>query len=287
MEARIVRSVVLFVVLLIGFGYLQRSRPSVPGQSNFRTGFWLDCLYWFVTPLVSQVLSMGAIICVMFPVYYLLGRSTQWDVVMHGFGPVAEMPLWTQGLIAIVIGDFIGYWTHRMFHCSKLWDIHAVHHGSTDLDWLSAVRVHPINDVISRIAQASPVLLLGVSPLAVDAYVPFLSAYVAFIHANVKIDYGIWQYVIASPKFHRFHHTVDRASWGKNFSGLFPVFDLMFGTFYLPQEQEPRDFGREGDPMPLTFWGHTLYPFRHLIRRKRRSQQKRRQGAIESHPIKS
>ena len=100
--------------------------------SNFRTGFALDCLYWFITPLVSQVLSMGAIICVMFPVYYLIGRSTEWDVVMHGFGPVAEMPLWAQGLIAIVIGDFIGYWTHRLFHCSKLWDIHAVHHGSTD-----------------------------------------------------------------------------------------------------------------------------------------------------------
>ncbi len=273
MEARIIRSIVLFVVLLIGFGYLQRSRPGVPGQRNMRDGFWLDSLYWFVTPLFSQVLSMGAIVCVMFPVYYLLGRSTEWDVVMHGFGPLAETPLWLQGLIAIIIGDFIGYWTHRMFHISQLWDIHAIHHGSTDLDWLSAVRVHPFNDVVSRVAQASPVLLLGISPLAVEAYVPFLSAYVAFIHANVKVDYGIFKYVIASPKFHRFHHTLDRETWGKNFAGLFPVFDWMFGTLYMPEGKEPREFGMVGDPMPMTLWGQIMYPFRRWNKpRKRRRQ---------------
>ena len=35
---------------------------------------------------------------------------------------------------------------HRLLHRPLLWRFHAVHHSSTQVDWLSAVRVHPVND---------------------------------------------------------------------------------------------------------------------------------------------
>jgi sterol desaturase/sphingolipid hydroxylase (fatty acid hydroxylase superfamily) len=163
-----------------------------------------------------------------------------------------------------VLGDFLGYWTHRINHRSPtLWNLHAVHHSGEAIDWLSAVRIHPLNDMFSKGLKAIPVLLLGFSPLAVELYTPILSAYIAFVHANVPWAYGPFRYVIASPAFHRWHHAMDRKAWGKNYAGLFPIYDLIFGTFYLPNEQ-PKEFGIHGEKMTENFVGQMLYPFRNV-----------------------
>jgi sterol desaturase/sphingolipid hydroxylase (fatty acid hydroxylase superfamily) len=263
MEERLLRTLVLFIVLAVVFGILQRLWPSIPNQSRRRRGVGLDTFYWFVTPMVSQVLSMISIALILLPFYLLLERSLNWESILAGYGPIAQLPLWLQGAIAIVIGDFIGYWTHRWHHTRQLWDYHAIHHSSETIDWLSAVRLHPVNDVITRVAQASPLLLLGLSPLAVEFYVPFLSSYVAMIHANISWTYGPFRYVLASPAFHRWHHTTDEAGIDKNFAGLFPIYDVIFGTFYMPRGQQPRNFGIHGERMTDNFVGQLLYPFRH------------------------
>lgn len=263
MQERLLRTLVLFIILTVLFGILQRFWPSVPKQRTLRQGYWLDVTYWFVTPLISQILSMASIAILLLPLYLLLGRSLTWDSLLAGQGPMTVIPLAYQGIIAIVVGDFIGYWTHRWHHTRQLWDIHAVHHSSETMDWLSAVRLHPFNDVISRVAQASPLLLLGLSPLAVEIYAPFLSAYVALIHANVSWTYGPFKYLLASPAFHRWHHTMDQDGEGKNFAGLFPIYDVIFGTFYMPSRQ-PGNFGLGEEKMTENFMGQLLYPLRHL-----------------------
>ncbi len=262
MEGRLFRTLVLFIVLTVVFGILQRLWPSIPNQSRRRRGVWLDTFYWFVTPMVSQILSMISIALMLLPFYLLLQRSLNWESILAGYGPVAQLPLWLQGAIAIVIGDFIGYWTHRWHHTRQLWDYHAIHHSSETVDWLSAVRLHPVNDVITRVMQASPLLLLGLSPLAVEFYVPFLSSYVAMIHANISWTYGPFRYVLASPAFHRWHHTTDEAGIDKNFAGLFPIYDVIFGTFYMPRGQQPKHFGIYGERITDNFMGQLLYPFR-------------------------
>jgi sterol desaturase/sphingolipid hydroxylase (fatty acid hydroxylase superfamily) len=262
-EERFIRTLVLFFILTVVFGILERLFPSIPNQPRLRRGLGVDVLYWFFTPMVSQILVMVAAAIMLLPLYLLLGRSLEINSILAGYGPVAKLPLWQQGLLVIVIGDFIGYWTHRTNHTiAPLWNFHAVHHSAEQIDWLTAVRIHPLNDVFSKSIQAVPVLLLGFSPIAVELYTPILSSYVAFIHANVPWSYGMFGYVLASPAFHRWHHAIDRRAWGKNYAGLFPVFDLIFGTFYLPREQ-PQEFGIDGEQMTNHFWGQMLYPFRH------------------------
>lgn len=268
MMGRFVRTIVLYLVLTGIFRLLEKYFASVPGQPHWRRGSGLDTLYWFVTPLISQILSMACIAIVMLPIYLLLGRSLNWETVLHGYGPIAAIPLWIQGIIAVVIGDFMGYWTHRLHHTRYLWDVHAVHHSSEIMDWLSAVRVHPINDVISRVFQATPVLLLGLSPLSVELYAPLLSAYVALIHANVRWTYGPIGHLFASPAFHRWHHTVEKEGEGKNFAGIFSLYDWIFGTFYLPKQQ-PRNFGLIDQPMTERFMGQMTYPMRSWLRSKK------------------
>ena len=56
---------------------------------------------------------------------------------------------------------------------------------------------------------------------------------------------------------------MDEEGLGKNFAGLFPIYDVMFGTFYMPRGRQPRNFGIYGEVMTESFIGQLLYPFRH------------------------
>ena len=79
--------------------------------------------------------------------------------------------------------------------------------------------------------------MLGFSPAAVAAYIPFLTCYAVFLHANVSWGFGRLGWLVASPKFHRWHHTSEDEGLDKNFAGLLPLFDVAFGTYYMPNDR--------------------------------------------------
>ena len=68
--------------------------------------------------------------------------------------------------------------------------------------------------------------------------------------------------MISSPAFHRWHHTAEEEGRDKNFAGLLPVWDLLFGTFYMPDRQ-PERFGVT-DQVPGSYLGQLLWPFRRV-----------------------
>ena len=88
---------------------------------------------------------------------------------MSGYGPLSTLPLGAQVALTLIVGDVVAYWGHRLFHTGRLWKVHAIHHSSEHLDWLAATRLHPLNDVIMRVAQASALLALGRNSSAVTA----------------------------------------------------------------------------------------------------------------------
>ncbi len=263
MGHRIAGLAVAFFILTLFFWAVEFFWPSLSAGPKWRRrGYLTDTFYWFFTPLISRPLSQLAVLVTLVPILLLLGRSLDRTALMAGYGPVLGLPKWLQALLIVFVGDFIGYWSHRVFHSRRLWPFHAVHHSSEELDWLSSVRLHPVNDIASRVCQAVPFVLLGFSPAVVAAYLPFLTFYAIFEHANVSWNFGPLRYVIASPEFHRWHHTKETEGLDKNFAGLFPLFDLLFGTFYMPRGKHPTEFGVSGAPLPSTLWGQLAYPFR-------------------------
>jgi sterol desaturase/sphingolipid hydroxylase (fatty acid hydroxylase superfamily) len=178
-------------------------------------------------------------------------------------GIVSGLPLGVQFLLFLAMADVIGYWSHRAFHrLAVLWKFHAVHHSSTNLDWLSSARVHPINDVANNVLLAAPLLFLGFAPAAFAAYVPFLTLYTIMLHANVSWTFGRLGKVIASPTYHRWHHSAEAEALNKNFSGLLPCIDILFGTFYMPKGVQPTEFGVVDQAVPDGFFGQMAHPFR-------------------------
>jgi len=240
---------------------LERLFPSVPGQPWRRRDSNVDMLYWLFTPLVTRTILKIVGVAGVIVVLGVLGRQAG-PRIAEGFGPLVWQPLWLLLIEMLLLGDLIGYWTHRWFHRSRQWKFHAVHHSSTRLDWLSTLRVHPVNDVVSKLVPALVLVCLGFPLKALAGYVPLLTFYAILLHANVDWSFGPLRYVIASPQFHRWHHTTEEQGLNKNFAPLFPFVDLAFGTFHMPRGRRPERFGTSGTQVPETFLGQLLFPFR-------------------------
>jgi len=229
----------------------------------FRRGWWTDALWWLFTPLVVKAVSR---VLVLLPFLLLVGFGVASveglrSRVYAGFGPIGRQPIWLQIVEVYLLADLVAYWTHRKFHGGRWWPFHAVHHSSEDLDWLSSVRVHPVNSLAANLIQVMPLMLAGFNPFATLSAAPFFTFYAILLHARVNWTYGPLGRVIASPAFHRWHHSKDPAAIDRNFAGLFAFWDVLFGTFYLPKDRVPRNFGI-ADPMPAGFVGQLVQPFR-------------------------
>jgi sterol desaturase/sphingolipid hydroxylase (fatty acid hydroxylase superfamily) len=250
-----------FIVLFVLFGALQLFRPAAKRLALIRRGFWTDLAYWAFTPLVTRAVTRICVAAVLIPVALLIYGRVDKDLLLNGFGPASRLPLWLQAALILIIGDFIGYWMHRLFHGGRLWHFHAVHHSSVDLDWLSSVRLHPVNDALMRIAGTLPVVALGFAPVAVAGIVPVLTLMAILVHANLDWDWGPLRWLIVSPRFHRWHHTDETSARDKNFAGLLPLWDILFGTYHMPRGRTPERFGTD-TPVPPGLVGQLAFPFR-------------------------
>jgi sterol desaturase/sphingolipid hydroxylase (fatty acid hydroxylase superfamily) len=222
-----------------------------------------DLCYWFIIPLFARYLRIGLLVL---GAAFLFGIKTPQGLVEfydNGHGPLAQLPLWLQAGIFLVGSDLMMYWIHRGFHRPALWRYHAVHHSSTDLDWISAARFHPVNIFLGSVATDVVLLLAGISPNVLVFLGPFTIAHSAFVHANLNWTLGPFKYVLAGPVFHRWHHTAAEHGGEKNFASTFPVLDLIFGTFYMPKNAMPEAYGIADATFPPTFGQQMLYPFRH------------------------
>ncbi len=261
-DPTIVRALVGFLILSLVFLIVERALGRGRRQPVFRRGWLTDLIYWVVTPIVTrQVIKFVLLVPAL---GLVLMKVTTIDALQlrtySGFGPLRWQPLWLQAVEIYLLVDFIGYWTHRMFHGGRWWPFHAVHHSSEELDWLGSVRVHPVNELVNRLAQVTPLLVLGFNPWVTLSTAPFFTLYAIFLHANVNWDLGPLRSFLASPVFHRWHHSKDRDAWDKNFAGLLPVWDLLFGTYYMPRGRWPENFGIH-EPMPRGFFGQLWEPF--------------------------
>lgn len=252
------------------FSVLERLFPALPGRSWWhRRGHFTDLAYWFINPLLTQPAVKAATIVAVVLVAVALGaplgggRLEPWIAARRTV--LSFQPAWLQAIEIVVLADLLGYWAHRLFHRRLLWRFHAVHHAANELDWLSSVRVHPVNEALMRVAQVVPLFALGFRGEVLAGVTPLFTLYALGLHANVPWTLGPLRYVLASPAFHRWHHTSEERGLDRNFAGLFPVWDLVFGTFYLPAGEQPAAFGVR-DEVPAGFLAQLAWPFRGAAR---------------------
>ena len=258
-----VQVVPVTVVLALVFSVLTHFAACNPGRPWWRKRELVtDLCYWFLVPLFARVFRIGLLV-IAASLFFGVGDSAGLIAFYrNGHGPLSVLPIWLQSALFLVISDFVMYWLHRLFHRGGFWRYHAVHHSSEDVDWISAARFHPVNLLLGTVGVDVVMLLGGVSPNAMLWVGPFNLFLSAFVHANLNWDFGPLKYVLATPVFHRWHHTSLRDGGNTNFAGTFPVWDMLFGTFRMPEGRLPDDYGIDDQAFPSEIAGQLAYPFR-------------------------
>jgi sterol desaturase/sphingolipid hydroxylase (fatty acid hydroxylase superfamily) len=241
-----------------------KSHAASPGKVWWRNpGLATDITYALVHGVVGPYFNRPAIILV----YALLAATIMTpaeiaDFFARGAGPLKVLPFWAQVAFYIVAGDFLYYWAHRLFHGRSLWKYHAIHHSATEVDWTTEYRFHPVNIMLQPAPVAVLMLALGISPEVLAFLIPFDVIAGAFVHSNLNWTLGPLKYVVASPVFHRWHHTSPAEGGEMNFAPTFALWDWLFGTFYLPEGKLPETFGVDDPQFPEGYLAQVINPFK-------------------------
>jgi sterol desaturase/sphingolipid hydroxylase (fatty acid hydroxylase superfamily) len=236
------------------FAPIERLFPHRAEQRLFRQEWREDLFYYLVSSMAVQVMT-----------FLTLAPSTFINANTGGFGDfratVAGLPWIVQLALIMVLTDLAQYWFLRVFHkVPFLWGFHAVHHSAKSMDWLAGARMHFVEIVLMRAITSLPLLTLGFSPSAMQAYVGIVYVLSALVHANLRGDFdrlGAW---VVTPRFHHWHHGLEEEAIDVNFAIHFPWLDRIFGTYHMPKGRWPKDYGVP-EKVPSGYLAQMKYPF--------------------------
>jgi len=186
----------------------------------------------------------------------LIAASTASSIQKIGLGIIDLRALGFDGiyggifamLVGTLILDFFQYWQHRLSHGSKiLWQQHLLHHSDEYMNVTTTARQHLFDNAIVPVLVTIPMAILFQLPvinIAMLSLVPFAWQYVT--HANVKLGFGPLWWLLASPNYHRIHHSLKPNHIDKNFAAWFPIWDIVFRTAVVPQHGEYPETGVAG-----------------------------------------
>lgn len=173
-----------------------------------------------------------------------------------------DTPIVVQAMLMLLVADFFRYWMHRAFHkFTFMWRFHAVHHSPHQLYWLNVGRFHPIEKAVQYSVDALPFALLGVSNDVLAAYFVFYALNGFFQHSNCLVRLGPLNYLISGPELHRWHHSEIVDESDTNFGNNLIVWDLLFGTRFLPDDREVGPLGLVNRNYPTGFLVQMKTPF--------------------------
>jgi len=267
------------VLLVVVFGTLQRLRPAEPVVDRaqiridiiytliHRLGIFKLVLFFSIEPLWNELFGQA----------HILGFSPlHLDELWPGVTDIA----WVSLIMYVLIFDFVEYVYHRAQHrYAWFWALHAVHHSQRQMTMWSDNRNHLLDSFIRDAVLVLVSQLIGVPPAQFVLIVVFTQLVESLSHANVRMSFGAWgDRILVSPMFHRFHHSIayDESTagpaHGHNFSVLFPVWDLLFGTAkfntgYVPTGVHDQQAAEGGRDYGQSFWSQQVLGIRRMFGR--------------------
>ncbi|ESQ90833.1 hypothetical protein ABAC460_08365 [Asticcacaulis sp. AC460] len=225
-------------------------------QPLFRDDWREDLSYFLVSGLFIQVMAFLSLA----PSMAVLAHTTGWQGLRDA---VASQPLALQFIELMLLSDFMQYGFHRLFHqIPFLWKFHAVHHSARTMDWLAGSKMHIVEIIGLRGLTIIPMYALGFSQDALYGYIFFVYLVSVWVHANLRFNDRWLAPFVVTPRFHHWHHGIEKEAIDVNFAVHFPWIDKLFGTYYLPGDKWPSGYGIGGHPVPKGYFQQLVYPFK-------------------------
>lgn len=241
-------AVIVLFVLVVPF---ERLFPRHHHQGFRRPHLDLDVGYAIASPILQGVGLVAAVLVGVLSFAWLPG------LLLRPYIQAIPSPYLL--FVGVALFDLAGYWTHRWYHeVPQLWRFHAVHHSPEDMDWASGFRAHPFDGTL--IAPAFFFLIAAGFPAETSGLIALAQILLGlFLHANVRLRLRPLSKIIMTPEFHHWHHSnEDDAVW-RNYSTFLPLWDIVFGTYYMPKEKRPSVYGID-EHMPMTMVEQLRYP---------------------------
>lgn len=219
-------------LIVLGFSYFIPFRTVEAHEDYFwdLTGYACSIFFYRIysgaveTPIISGILQIESI------------------QALHSWAAGQTLLILLPGYL--IIGDFMGYWGHRLLHSRTLWASHAWHHSPKYLNWLSGSRGSLLHIMIVELPYALVVLVFP-APMIASVYWPlkafeFLNQH--YLHSNVRFPYqNRLECVLMTPRCHFVHHSPNIKHTNSNYGFVFTVWDRMFGTFVNPESVDKNE----------------------------------------------
>lgn len=242
--------VIIFIALLIERLRPAQEQPLKAARFNLAYTLVLVVAEAIIAPIVSVV-----------TVLTINTAGGGWIVL-----PTSGWGLFFGFLLYTLTVDFMEYIFHRVQHwVPVMWSMHSLHHSDPALNASTASRhywaEHSIKMMTIYLAAGmlfkANVLILGMYAL--------LSFYNVFSHMNLRLGYGRWSMLLNSPQYHRIHHSALSEHQNCNFVAIFPIFDVIFGTYRMPLKDEYPPTGLDSGERPSGLIETIFWPIRTRI----------------------
>ncbi|MDG1227179.1 MAG: sterol desaturase family protein [Polaribacter sp.] len=251
----------LTIISLFIWG-LEITFPWRKNQSIFRRDFWLDALYMFSNFFIFAIVISG--------VYEALELLfSNFDITTKSLSLIntASWATWLQLLVFFIVLDFLQWFTHVLLHkYNFLWKFHKVHHSVKEMGFAAHLRYHWMENILYKPLKTFGVMIIGGFEPEQAYIVHFITIAIGhFNHANIKITWGIFKYVINNPVMHLYHHAhaIPKGKKGINYGISLSLWDYIFKTNYIPEDSGNIEIGfKDDDKFPTDFMNQNLYGFK-------------------------
>jgi sterol desaturase/sphingolipid hydroxylase (fatty acid hydroxylase superfamily) len=249
LERIVVASSIFLLFSLLLFGPVEWLLAARTRPKSAPAGDWLH--FWVNT----MVVPLAALTVMAF-----IGGAIRESLPVGFRDWMSARPPWLQLGLAVVLAELWSYWAHRLAHAVPfLWRFHRVHHSIEHMTWVSALRQHPFDAVWIMAASNVPAFALGVDLRPLAAFIFFERLYTVLLHSNIDFSFGWFDHLLASTRFHHWHHDSGEKGRNRNFAGMFSILDTVFNT-YQPTGTAPKSFG-PGTLAPRSYRRQILHPF--------------------------
>jgi sterol desaturase/sphingolipid hydroxylase (fatty acid hydroxylase superfamily) len=181
---------------------------------------------WPYVESVAKVLTVPGLALVTAQLWAGFG----WPSLLGRWMPANPIAIFVIWLLAV---DFATYLSHVLLHkVPWLWHLHRLHHSATEFNIITGNRLsfaeRFFNDFLIMLFLA---LVLGLpSPQLIFSVMFVYNVIDLLQHSDLPWDYGILDFLIASPRYHRIHHSMHSEDANANYGNIFSLWDYLFGT---------------------------------------------------------